>query len=115
MQSELRRSAHKIRVLEQVTSSWAIPSIQEQLDQAVSACAKPCSNSKLTLLVLQELAAVSAEHKGLMFAYNNVETTSCNIEHHLRQVSNLPGSQFQQYMHTASYDAVIAAHALCSY
>jgi len=41
LQSELRRSAAKIRVLEKVTSPWTVPNITEQLKQAVSACARP--------------------------------------------------------------------------
>jgi len=31
-----------------------------------------------------------------MFAYDNVEGSSCRIENQFRQVSNLPGSWFQQ-------------------
>ena len=88
MQSELRRSAQNIRVLEQVTSSCAVSSIEEQVDL----CTALASSSKLTLFLLQELVALNAEHKGLMFAYASVEGSSCNIEHHLRQVSSLPGS-----------------------
>jgi len=32
------------------------------------------------------------EHKEFVFAYGNLENSSCNIETHLRQVSNLHGS-----------------------
>ncbi len=87
LQSELRRSAQKICVLEKVTSSWSVPNMKEQLHQAVSACARP-----LTLFGLQELVALNKEHKEFVFAYGNLENASCNIETHLRQVSNLHGS-----------------------
>ncbi len=46
----------------------------------------PYFNSKLTLLMLQELEALNKEHKEFVRAYGNVEDSSLNIERQLRQV-----------------------------
>ena len=49
------------------------------------------------MLVLQELAALNAEHKGFVFAYASVEASSCNIENQLRQVSSFYGTCSERF------------------
>jgi len=41
---------------------------------------------------LQELETLNEQHKECVLAYASVEGSSCNIERHLRQVSNVNGS-----------------------
>ncbi len=69
-----------------------------------------CSNSKLTLLVLQELVALNMEHKDIAFAYGNVEQSSINTEAQLRQVGNFTTLTFIR-THACFYYAV---RAICA-
>jgi len=69
----------------------------------------PCSNSKLTLLVLQELVALNMKHKDIVFAYGNVEQSSINTEAQLREVGNFTTLTFIR-THIWCY---YAARAIC--